>query len=809
MLRHLNWRDGMLFCWSVCVCIALLAGQVCCAAADDSQNAPGNGDARIVRAGLVDQNVLAVTILEGNVELGTLTPYLKQAGDQWQVASAGQTNLLRDGLIVGVLTGNAETESRFFRPNDRYSGRRADRERLTDSRAWHVQLDSQVIKIRDVFRKSRVTNAAEIEGQRPEFCFEHTVYLKIESPLKKGTLTLSSDDPVIDDFQFEFDPLRTISEAIHVSLAGFRPSDPVKMATLSCWMGDGGPLDYRQASALPRFVVVDDQSGVAALRGEVKLGRDADQPCDHRGLGGRPDGTVSNYAGTPTFEIDFSKLQKSGRYRVLVQGLGSSLAFSIAEDVYRPVLDLALEGLAVHRWGEDRSVRLIDGSTWQRPAATPDRNQGSNAAPIFETRAVYTNANFADFEPGKIGLWKEGDPLASVVGGYMDAGDFDRNHEHWIVSYLLLDLAARKHAVEPELANALIEAALWNVDLWVRLQQADGAVPSAIEYAEHPRNGEPSWLNSQAMYVCGPGGKSNLNHAAQAAKAALTLRAIDAKKSQRYLDSAIQSLRWVDANGFLGQGDDEQQLDSLDGYALVCAELWAATGDPQWREKLEEFFRVRVPEAWSTLQPRAFSTVLTVLEIPPDTAKLDDRLRERLEGAVKATLQMTYFEGSSDRSAFGALKNGWVSLSWGNGGWPSNDCANVLRAWRLFDDPKCLDAAVRGFAYAAGGNPNNMPYLTGMHPRSVQHILHCDSRYSGLAAPAGIAIYGPSETDRGSAWPLNWHLSGEQTIYPEYEYWPPYENVHQYWKWGMQMEYTVHQSAITAIYFAGMLDGPR
>ena len=100
-----------------------------------------------------------------------------------------------------------------------------------------------------------------------------------------------------------------------------------------------------------------------------------------------------------------------------------------------------------------------------------------------------------------------------------------------------------------------------------------------------------------------------------------------------------------------------------------------------------------------------------------------------------------------------------------------------------------------------------MVYMTGVNETSVRNVLHCDTRYSGRAAPIGIPIYGPAVTnDLGSAWPLNWHLAGDQKIFPEYQQWPTYENVHQFWNWAVLMEYTVHQSHVSAIYLAGMLD---
>lgn len=781
-----------------------LAGSLASSAAASADN----GDAAIKSVGLAAPHVLEVTILEGESTLGEFLPYKSQAGDERKVVSPQLTRLIRDGNVIGTLSGNEQSKERFVRLNDNYSGRRADRGQLTDKGAWKVELDGKPVVVTNAFRKSRIRDIAEIGEGRPQVCFEHTIFLVCEEQLTKGKLVIASSDRVIKKYESDFSPLVNISESIHVSLTGFRPDDPTKLAVLSCWMGDGGPFDYRSLGKLPKFAVVEQESKKVVLRGTATLLREPDQPADHQGLQGRPDGTSGNYAGTPTFELDFSKLDEPGIYRIMVEGIGTSRPFPIRRDVYRGVLELALEGLAAHRWGESRELRLIDGTTMLRPAAVPARH--SDQTPVFETAAIYTNANFADFEPGKIGPWLPSDPQASIVGGYMDAGDFDRNHNHWIVGYHLLDLAARKRTSEPALAERLIEAALWDIGFWQRLQRDDGGVPSAVEYAEHPRTGEPSWLNTLPVYICAPSRESNLDFATSSAKAAAVLKLFGrVDEAEKFALAANKALKW--AQGVAAENTDPEM--DRDAFGLAAAELWVVTGDAEHRQLVLDYLNDRVTEEWSVVYPRGLTALMTLLEANAakvETAQLEQAIVKRIAGSAKSTIKMNYIDGSTERSPFRALKNGWVGISFGAGGWPTVDSLNVLRAWHLFDDDQYLSAAVTGLAYCLGGNPNNMVYLTGLNERSVKNILHCDTRATGHRAPVGVPVYGPGlSTDLGSAWPLNWHLAGDQTIYPAYQMWPTYENVHEYWLWGLEMEYTVHQSCISAIYLAGMLDNRK
>ena len=48
----------------------------------------------------------------------------------------------------------------------------------------------------------------------------------------------------LPDQAFVYTPAELRSEAVHASHLGFRPDDAVKVAFLSCWLGDGGGLAY-------------------------------------------------------------------------------------------------------------------------------------------------------------------------------------------------------------------------------------------------------------------------------------------------------------------------------------------------------------------------------------------------------------------------------------------------------------------------------------------------------------------------------------------------------------------------------------
>ena len=60
----------------------------------------------------------------------------------------------------------------------------------------------------------------------------------------------------------------------------------------------------------------------------------------------------------------------------------------------------------------------------------------------------------------------------------------------------------------------LLDEGLWMIDSYRAMQATDSSVPSGIEYAEHPRQREPSHLNSLPIYRLAPSPLANYRHTA-------------------------------------------------------------------------------------------------------------------------------------------------------------------------------------------------------------------------------------------------------------------------------------------------------
>ncbi len=768
---------------------------------------------QIVEVGMVAPDIVAVTIQEGDVELGQLVPYIAKPSDEIKQENVQRVSLRRDGVEVGTVAG--PEGHRMIRLPDRFSGERIDRKRLANPENWSI---SGGRKITSVTYKNRVRDAAHVQGGDWKAAFEFIVYLQLDAGLAEGDHHIQFDK--LPRFKFAWDDARTISPAVHVSAIGFRPDDPGKRASLTCWMGERGAFDYLKAFPGLKYHVVEHASGRQVISGDVTLRQKTEDADDYTGLSGRADGSRSNRAGGPVFALDLAALTQPGVYRIVVDGVGSSRPFRIDRDVYDPLWRLALRGLHVHRRNVALQVTSVDGETWTRPAA-------DDSGAVYST-ARMGNATFDAFVQGAT------DRLAPHTrGGWMDAGDFDTNPNHYWVSLMLLDLIDRHPqslaADDVGISDSgngradLLDEAMWMIESYRAMQDADGSVTSGIEYSEHPRQGEPSHLNTLAVYRLAPSPRANYRYAAAAARAVRVRRALQVDRDQldECLASAAKAFAWAEKHRLDPKPDRQEEVDN--SRLLASCELMLA-GHPKLGAAWLDYADSLADNQWAVVSEEIAEAIVAHLRLGGESMSTEHR--ESMSRVLYQSTNMGYLDGSARKSGFGVLKNGWAPFGFGIGACPHPGTHHVL----LFpsavptNDPfpphikpdrdEYVAAGVMGLAFVLGHHPTNYSYVTGLETlpqvddswQSVHNILHLDSRYAGHRAPVGITVYGAVRPIRdNNSWPINWPLNRDQTVHPTYELWPEYENLHQFPLWGAMTEYTIWQSIGPTIWFAAEL----
>jgi hypothetical protein len=145
---------------------------------------------------------------------------------------------------------------------------------------------------------------------------DHWLFLQLPKSMRQGhTYTVSIPKGLGCDqlsASIRFDIWNTPSEAIHVNIIGYTPSESVKSADLYQWLGDGGQRDYKAWEGR-KVYLYDVKTGRKQQAGTVKLWkRKADSSKE---AGGK------DLVGTDVWNIDF-KGNRPGRYRLVVEDVG-------------------------------------------------------------------------------------------------------------------------------------------------------------------------------------------------------------------------------------------------------------------------------------------------------------------------------------------------------------------------------------------------------------------------------------------------------------------------------------------------------
>jgi endoglucanase len=751
---------------------------------------------RVLPAGTVAPDVVLVTIRAQRVEHGRQVPYVRQPGDN--VADDIHRWVRRDGKLIGALAG---AEGKLIFTCDELRGEPLDV-------AWAGRPGSYRLRSSDDARFSAgITPQAVHRKSLPfDFCRtadehgapqDHFLYLRLPVALAEGkhyTVEFVDGKLAAAAADLAFDSTKLRSDAVHVSQIGFRPDDPVKVAFLSCWMGDGGGLSY---AAEPVFSVINEKDGRPVLTGKVRVTKRASE-----GESGGP----QNHQKTDVYEMDFSALSAPGSYRVSVAGVGCSRPFAIAADAWTKAFYVSVRGVFHQRSG----IALGPPYTgYRRPRAFhPD-----DGVKVYHTT----------YAPGEGG--GEGGGFKAIVagrtdaivpnawGGYMDAGDWDRRPIHAYVPRLLFDLyemAPRQFdqlnlnlpESQDDLPDLLNEA-LWFVDFHRRIQLPDGGIRPGIESAEHPRRGEASWQESLTVMAYAPTANMSYKYAAVAAHAAHVLGQKWPERARGYAESALRAFQWAEqqrTGSPAGAKDGER--------VLAVAELFQLTGEAKWHDLYLAATRFADAKTAVYSGHKAQSGIYD----PQDEAGwvYVRTNRPGISQAVKDNFRRALLANADARlddiaqSAFRWVATKGKAIAYSGSVIP--DAVGLVRAHHLSHEEKYLKGAVLACQQGIGANPLNLCYTTGVGVSFQQHMVHEDYYVSHQPLPPGLTVNGPFDP-RNPVLPRHAATVNafRRFIYPEAKTWPALESYFDVGVWSPMSEFTVHRNIAPTAYVWGYL----
>lgn len=680
-------------------------------------------------------------------------------------------------------------------------------------------------------------------NDRPDHTKEHWVYLTLPTPLQPGkTYTLDTgklNTKGTNAFKFTYDVNALRSEAVHVNILGYAPVAPEKYGYLYHWMGDKGALDVKPYAG-NAFHILDTTTGEYVLSGKLAPRKPANNPETLHVTDSPPSG---NYLNAEVYEADFSSLSTPGKYKLVIEGVGSSFEFKVDPDAYREPYRAVIRALYHQRSGIELKAPY---TAFTRPAPGHPK-----LTPGFAGKLQYSTLKWTEYggenptrerlEPTLKG------PLEDAWGWYQDAGDWDGYFTHFRVAQDLLmafDLAPQNFKDDenniPESGNGvpdILDEAAWLPRWGYRLRQellrkgwGTGGIGSRVagdvfgsDEGTNPdgsKFGRGSWQDTDRIYaVSGEDPESTFRYAGTAAQLASALRKIGVKDPEGvdWAKEAVEAYAWAAKNS--DAASKEEVLRDTRAYA--AAALFRLTGDKEYEKQFaaDTDYIQAGTALWHDAIFAPYLYALTTGAGPDGKVAPDPALRARIRAVAVHNADLAL--SVADRRA----------LRWG-GKWDmpmligqqTTPWAHELAvgyALTKASDPakakKYLAALYTTADYFLGTNSLNMVWMTGVGERNVTEMFHMDAWYNGgsgsAAGPSkgyqeGLIPYSPwrKQTELGNGpWDVAW---AHKTLYPGLDQWPGNERWFPNRCTPLGLEFTVHQNLGPAAGFYGILAAP-
>ena len=664
------------------------------------------------------------------------------------------------------------------------------------------------------------TNSATVLGfkRRPLYAPQATwdlriannLYLQLNNPVASGASVQVVNNGTLWPTNMAFvstaDPLR-YNPAVHVNQEGYLPAFP-KKAIVGYYLGSAGELPISTNT----FLLVDAQSGATVYQGTLSQRSDV------------------GYVYTPTpyqtvYQADFGSFTTPGAYRVVVPGMGGSLPFRIDEGIGMDFARAYALGMFEQRSGFNVAMpftRFTHAADHLAPASVPT-NAADPYVFTWTTIASYASsvnsANPPQVAPlltnPAVQLYPFVNPgPVDVSGGHFEAGDYNRvtynsaQLLHVLVFAMdsLPGVGALDNLGIPESGDGVsdvLQEAKWEADFLAKMQDTDGGFYYSVypinreyEFDVLPENGDPQvvWPKntvSTAAAVAALAQCASSPHFKQTYPTAAANYLAKAKLGWQFLTNAIAHYgsdgAYQDSQHF---GDDFTDQDEL---AWAACELYLATGDPQYQQKLFQLFPD--PTDPSTMMWgwwRMYACYGNAIRDYATAASSGRLSAGQLDSNYVAKCITTITNCGNDNllwsqeSAYGSSLSDSTKHARSAGWYFSPVQAFDMVVAQLYNpNPAYVDAILLNLNYEAGCNPVNTAYLTGLGWKRQREVVDQYSENDRHTLPKdGVPI---SNMQEGFVWtwtygwemsPLCFPSDGAQTApYPIYDRWCDFFNV--------------------------------
>lgn len=421
---------------------------------------------------------------------------------------------------------------------------------------------------------------------------------------------------------------------------------------------------------------------------------------------------------------DFSDFTTPGTYKIVVDGVGESYEFTIADDVYDDIYKDVVRMLYLQRCG-----CVLDESL---------AGDFAHAECHMQETTVYETGEVID-----------------VTGGWHDAGDYGRYVSpgaktimDLFITYQDCESARGDDYNIPESGNGvpdLLDEARYELEWMLKMQRTDGGVYHKVTCANFPETVD-AMSETAPLLVSPVSPTATGDFAAVMARASVIYAEYDAEFAATCKAAAEDAYKYLTTNedtltGFVnpeeivtGEYPDGKFYDEIFWAAM---ELYLATGDTSYLDKAKDVYEANEIKGlgWADIGYYGMYSYLTADEALQTDAELAQKFIDSIVAECDTNI------GLAEKDAY------FISLArsypWGSNMTVANHGILYHMAYKFTGDAKYNSYAQQQLNYLLGTNPLGYCYVTGYGSFSPEHTHHRPSQVLGQTMP-GMLVGGPN-----------------------------------------------------------------
>jgi endoglucanase len=443
---------------------------------------------------------------------------------------------------------------------------------------------------------------------------------------------------------------------------------------------------------------------------------------------------------------DFSALNETGSYQIVIGSFRHSYTFRIEENVHRPAAVASLKAFYFQRASMPLDAAFA--GKWNRAEGHPD--------------------TIVIIHPSAVSGHRKAGSIISTPGGWYDAGDYNKYMVNSGISTGTLlsayedfkpyfdTLRTNIPALGLSLPDILNEI-IYNLRWMLAMQDPDdGGVYNKCTNASFDPMVMPDAAR-KPRYVVQKGTAATLDLAAVAAQAARIFS--DYKKqlpgfSDSCLLAAEKAWTWAMTHPDIaydqivmnllfkpkietgGYGDKKFS----DEWFWAASELYITTGAIKYRETITKFINepFGLP-SWSETGLLGYYRLVRNRE-HHKPGEENDSIRSRLTRMAE-----NYIRASRENAFLTVMGGRKTDFVWGSNANAANQGILLIQVYLITRDRKYLDAAIGNLEYICGRNATGYCFITGIGSFSPMHPHHRPSVADGITDPVpGLMAGGPN-----------------------------------------------------------------